>query len=82
MLSYKLITIFINHLLVIVFMGTRKEHKREIRFHRGRHRKDRAKTFKTEAQAKAWAQKEGIKSFDVVRLNHGLSRKLTVVAKK
>jgi len=30
-----------------------------------RHRKKRAKTFKTEAQAKAWAQAKGLKDFKI-----------------
>ena len=56
-------------------------HYREIRCHRGRHRKDRAKTFINEEKAKAWAQKEGLKSFEVVKINVGLSRKFKVVSK-
>ncbi len=63
-------------------MGTRKVHKRCSRCHRGRHRAARSRTFISEDRAKAWAQKEGIKNFEVVRLNSGLSRKLVVVAKK
>jgi len=60
-------------------MSTRKEHKRETRCHRGRHRKARAKTFSSEEKAKAWAGSNCIKSFNIVRLNSGLSRKVKVV---
>ena len=63
-------------------MSIRKEYKRKTRVHRGRRRAVRPKTFSTEKKAQDWAHKKGIKSFDVVRLNSGLSKKLKVVAKK
>ena len=62
-------------------MSTRIASKREVRFHRGRNRKDRPQTFSTEAKAKAWASRKGLKSFDIVKINTGLSRKVKVVAK-
>jgi len=55
--------------------------KREIRCHRGRHRATRARTFSTEAKAKAYATQEGIKNYDVVKVNFGLSDKLKIVVK-
>ena len=63
-------------------MGTRKAYKRCSRCHRGRHRGARPKTFDSEDKAKAYAQREGIKNFEIVRLNYGLSRKLAVVVKE
>lgn len=48
--------------------------------HRGRHRLKRAKTFDSEAKAKAWAAKESIKDFKIVRLNSGISRKVKIVS--
>ncbi len=57
-------------------------HNREQVCHRGRHRLKRARTFSTEEKAKAWAEKNKIKNFDIVRLNSGLSRKLKIVVKK
>lgn len=41
----------------------------------------RPKTFSSEAKAKAWAKKEGIASFEVVRLKSGLSKKVKIVPK-
>ncbi|MEK6887143.1 MAG: hypothetical protein AABW88_04905 [Nanoarchaeota archaeon] len=63
-------------------MSTRPAHKREQRCHRGRHRCARPKTFRSEDKAKSWAQKEGIKNFEIVRLRSGLSNKVKVVSKK
>ena len=62
-------------------MGIRKAYKRSTRFHRGRNRAKRPKTFDSEKKAQEWAHKQGIKSFDVVRLNSGLSKKVKVVVK-
>ena len=63
-------------------MGTRIESKREVRFHRGRNRKDRPQTFSNVEKANTWASKRGMKGFDVVKINTGLSKKFKVVAKK
>ena len=41
----------------------KQERYRPIR--KGRHRKVRPKTFKTEAAAKRWAESKGIKSYDL-----------------
>jgi hypothetical protein len=56
-------------------------HKKARLEHRGRHRAKRPQTFHTEAKAKAWAEKKGIKKYDVVRLNNGISRKVKIVVK-
>ena len=60
-------------------MGT--GHKKRSLISRGRRRAKRAKTFASEEKAKAHAQKEGIKNFEVVRLSTGLSRKFKIVSK-
>ncbi|HIH39561.1 TPA: hypothetical protein HA219_02490 [Candidatus Woesearchaeota archaeon] len=62
-------------------MGTRKAYKRCSRCHRGRHRSPRPKTFSSEEKAKAYAQKQGMKNFEVVRLKSGLSRKVKITEK-
>ena len=62
-------------------MGTKKAYRRNPRCHRGRHRCVRPKTFLSEVKAKAWANAQGIKAFDVVRLKSGLSKKVKVVPK-
>ncbi len=56
-------------------------HKKALLQHRGRHRAKRPRTFKTEAAAKQWAEAQGIKKYEIVRLGLGLSRKLKVVPK-
>ena len=56
-------------------------HYREAVCHRGRHRLKRPRTFKSEDKAKKWAESQGIKSFDIVRLKSGLSKKLKIVPK-
>ena len=62
-------------------MSNKIVRKRKLLTHRGRHRKVRPQTFSTEVQAKAYAQKHGMKSFDVVKINIGLSNKFKVVGK-
>ncbi len=64
-----------------MFMSTRPAYKRRILRHRGRHRAKRPRTFSTEEKAKTWAQAQGIKNYDIINLNVGLSRKLKVVSK-
>ena len=59
-----------------------RDPKKPILLHRGRHRAPRAKTFSTEAAAKTWAEAQGIKKFELVRLNNGLSKKIQVVVSK
>lgn len=56
-------------------------HKKARLEHRGRHRAKRPKTFKSEALANVYAELKGIKKYDVVRMNSGLSRKLKLVVK-
>ncbi len=56
-------------------------HKKPILRHRGRNRSARPKTFKSEDAAKAYAAKSGIKSFEVVHLNNGISKKFKIVSK-
>ena len=56
-------------------------HGKDRLMHRGRRRAKRARTFASEEKAKTYAQKEGIKSFEVVKLNVGLSRKFKIVSK-
>ncbi|MBW3010931.1 hypothetical protein KY335_03155 [Candidatus Woesearchaeota archaeon] len=49
---------------------------------RGRGRKARPKTFKTEAAAKAYAEAQGLKSYKIVNLKSELSKqkKLQVIS--
>ena len=56
-------------------------HKKAQLMHRGRHRAKRPRTFKTEALAKAWADAQGIKKYDLVKLNFGLSKKIKILSK-
>ena len=56
-------------------------HKKDQLMHRGRHRAKRPRTFKKEALAKAWADAQGIKKYDLVKLNNGLSKKIKIVSK-
>lgn len=56
-------------------------HKRDIVCHAGRHRAKRPRTFSSEDKAKKWAESQGIKNFNIVRLNSGLSKKLKIVKK-
>ncbi len=81
MLSYKFLsmTTFINGLFSRTDMGI--GHKKPQLVHRGRHRAKRPRTFKTEENAKKWADSQGIKKYDVVRLSDGLSKKLKIVPK-
>ena len=62
-------------------MSIRKEYRRGSRCHRGRHRAVRPKTFSSEEKAKEWAEAQGMKSFNVVRLNSGISKKVKIVEK-
>ncbi len=54
---------------------------REIVIKNGRNRKPRPKTFKSEEAANKYAESKGIKSFELVRLRHGLSSKVKIVEK-
>jgi hypothetical protein len=56
-------------------------HKKPLLQVRGRNRTARPKTFKSEAEAKAYATKRGIKSFEVKHLNNGISKKFKIVSK-
>jgi len=58
-----------------------RDPKKDRLLHRGRHRAARPKTFATEVLAKAWAEAQGIKKYDIVRLDSGLSKKVKVVSK-
>ncbi|HII16203.1 MAG TPA: hypothetical protein HA362_07915 [Nanoarchaeota archaeon] len=57
-------------------------HLKLVRF-KSRKRATRAKTFASESAAKSWAEKQGIKSFELVNLRGEFSKekKLKVVAK-
>ena len=56
-------------------------HKRDNALNRGRKRSPRPKTFKSEDLANKWAEAQKIKSYDIVRLNMGLSKKVKIVSK-
>lgn len=62
-------------------MATHIQHRERV-IKNGRNRKSRPKTFKTEESAKTWAESQGMKSFDLVRLTYGISKKIKVVAKE
>lgn len=47
-----------------------------------RNRKKRFKTFKTEDQAKAYAEKLKLNNYKVVKTNYGLGKKFKVVLEK
>ena len=56
-------------------------HKREIVIKRGRNRKKRSKTFKTQEAAKAYAEKSKLKNYKVVAINeHKKEKKFKVVS--
>lgn len=55
-------------------------HKKELQCHRGRNRCARARTFDTEAKAKAWAEAKGIKKFKLARPREGLSKKIVIIS--
>ena len=59
-----------------------RDPKKDRLLHRGRHRAPRAKTFSTEALAKTWAEAQGLKKYELVRLDSGLSKKIKVVVSK
>jgi hypothetical protein len=56
-------------------------HKREEVIKRGRNRKKRPKTFKTEQSAKAWAEKQGLKNYALENLKTPLSSKKKIRVK-
>ncbi|HLC86424.1 MAG TPA: hypothetical protein VJG30_04005 [Candidatus Nanoarchaeia archaeon] len=63
---------------------THKIHGRKRRYlARGpeRNRKARPKTFKSEAEARKYAEKHVIKEYLIERMNYGLSKKFRIVKK-
>lgn len=51
------------------------------RRHKKRVKKNKPKTFKTEASAKKYAEVKGIKKYDIVNLKLGEKKKLKIVPK-
>ncbi|MBU0535773.1 MAG: hypothetical protein KKE20_02325 [Nanoarchaeota archaeon] len=49
--------------------------QKPILLHRGRNRKKRVKTFKTEEGAKKWAQENKLKEFKIMNLRNADSKK-------
>ena len=50
--------------------------------HKKRVKKEKPKTFKTEASAKKYAEVKGIKNYEIVNLKLGDKKKLKIVPKK
>jgi hypothetical protein len=58
-----------------------KRRKRYLPRSRRKPRSERSKTFLTETAAKKWAEDNGIKNYEIKRLNFGLSKKVQIVEK-
>ena len=58
-------------------------YNRDSRYTKPRYRKSRPKTFKSEEAAKAWAEKQKIKNYDLVnlKLESSSQKKIRVVPK-
>lgn len=57
-------------------------HKKAMKVKRGRERKPRAKTFKSELKAEEFAKKNKLTNYKIVQLRFGLSKKFKVVENK
>ena len=53
-------------------------HRRDQVRYRGRERSRRAKTFKSEAAAKKWAEAKKLAKYKIVKMNLGLSKKYKI----
>lgn len=57
--------------------------KKDVLLHRGRSRKRRPKTFRTEEAAKKWAKEKGLKDYELVDMkNPGSKKKKIKVVEK
>jgi len=62
-------------------LHTRQARKLRMQTVKGRNRKTRSKTFKTEAAAKKYAESKGLKKFDLVNLKeNSKDNKFKIVA--
>ncbi len=55
-------------------MSYRRDNK-PVLLHRGRNRKRRPKTFKTEEAARKWAEEKGLKDYKIVNMKNSGSKK-------